>query len=270
MMCCGHPPFSGNSITVLHSILRDSHVPVRQVMPNLPESLSDMVDLLLSKTREGRIQSAAQVESILTEIARGGTPSDEQLPVIPARNINNSLTNTTSPPTAAPNQVRDVAAVGRVVVLSLAILLLWGIWKSQGTSSSPEVTQNGVAPDSPPPQSDPEKQRSEPIASRAPQRMTVGGSDANFPSLRAALLQVQPEDVLEIVGALPSDDSLLLNDPSRHSRVTIEWKNKVPFEFGGSTSAAITIDSVPGLTIRGANVLTKNSHVVSVRGDCSG
>ncbi len=44
----------------------------------------------------------------------------------------------------------------------------------------------------------------------------------------------------------------------------------MPFEFGGSTSAAITIDSVPGVTIRGANVLTKNSHVVSVRGDCSG
>ncbi|MFO0999186.1 MAG: protein kinase [Planctomycetaceae bacterium] len=279
MMCCGHPPFSGNSITVLHNILRNTHVPVRQVMPQIPEALSDLADQLLSKTREGRIQSAAQVESVLNEIARAGTPSDLNIPALPSRSLTDVMAKENSRSPAQSERFHGIVVAAGATLLGLAlIVLLWSPWKSQNKQDAPpqkvvsELSQDGSGGDSIAGSvaTATDTTAAPPLVSRSPQTMTVGGAGADFPSLNAALLQVQPGDVLEIVGVLPADDLLLLNNPSNHNRITIEWKTDAPFEFAGGAPAAITIDSVQGVTIRGANVLTTNSHVVSVRGDCSG
>ena len=100
--------------------------------------------------------------------------------------------------------------------------------------------------------------------------MTVGGSQSDFPSLQAALLKVQPGDTLAVQGKLPSDDTLLLNDPIRHSNLTIEWQTDAQFDYSGSAAAVITVDSVPGIRIHGAKIRAFNAHVLSVRGDCAG
>jgi serine/threonine protein kinase len=274
MMCCGHPPFSGNAITVLHSILRDSHVPIRQVMPQMPEALSDMVDLLLAKTREGRIQSAVQVEALLTDIARSGSSLDGNLPAIPSDTVKGAAAKVSPVLNTHSTPSRRLIGVTAVVLLALiALILLSSQWNRQDgllptpvTTSDHKTTETDAVlfPASA------EQTLSEPLIDRPPQRMTVGGVKADFPSLKTALLQVQSGDVLEIVGGLPADDRVLLDNSSRHNGITIEWKNASPFEFAGNASAAITIDSVQGVTIRGARVLTSNSHVVSVSGDCSG
>lgn len=274
MMCCGHPPFSGNSITVLHSILRDSHVPVRQVMPQMPEALSDMVDQLLAKTREGRIQSAVQVEALLTDIARNSSASDGNLPAMPSGKLNDTVTKASPASHTHSPQSRKLAGVAGVALLALtATILLFSQLNRQHDSPLTPLTklnQNTAEADTVLPPASAAQTVSEPLIDRPPKRMTVGGANADFPSMTAALLLVQPGDVLEIVGGLPADDSVLLNNPSRHNRITLEWKNDSPFEFAGNAATAVTIDSMQGITIRGAHVLTKNSHVVSVRGDCSG
>ncbi len=274
MMCCGHPPFSGNSITVLHSILRDTHVPVRQVMPQIPEALSDMVDLLLTKAREGRIQSAVQVEALLTEIARNSSSSDSNLSILPPRALKDALPKASPASHTDSTQTRRLVGVAGVAVLVLtSIILLSSPWNRQDDSSETgleEPLQKLAGTDTGLSSGTPAETISEPLIDRPPRRMTVGGINAEFPSLAAALLLVQPGDVLEVVGELPADDSLLLNSSSRHNGITLEWKNDSTFAFDGHAAAAITIDSVQGVTIRGAHVLTKNSHVVSVSGDCSG
>lgn len=257
MMCVGHPPFSGNSITVLHTILRDPHVPIRQVMPQIPQALSDMVDSLLSKSREQRLQTAAIVEETITGIARGGTPSDEYLRVQHAEQKPLPVKTRSSLP-----------GIGAAVALVAAsAMLAWSIW-GQGTpleKPATDPTQGKDPQDTPVVTENPAES-----VERGPITMTVGGSQSDFPSLQAALLKVQPGDTLAVQGKLPPDDVLLLNDPSRHSNLTIEWQTDVLFDYAGSAAAVMTVDSVPGVRINGARIRALNNHLLSVKGDCTG
>lgn len=257
LMCVGQPPFSGNSITVLHTILRDPHVPVRQVMPQIPQALSDLVDSMLCKTRERRIQTAALVEEAITNIARGGTPSDEYLRV--QRTVEKQI------PAKSRRSLHGIGAAAALVAASS--LLTWAIWGAgpaqEKISSDPAQQENpldkGVVTSGP---GDP--------ADRGPITMTVGGSQSEFPSLQAALLKVQPGDTLAVTGKLPPDDTLLLNDPARHSNLTIEWQTDARFEYSGSAAAVITVDSVPGVRIKGVAIRALNAHLLSFKGDCAG
>ena len=242
LMCVGQPPFSGNSITVLHTILRDPHVPIRQVMPQIPQVLSDLVDSLLCKTRERRIQTAALVEEAITEIARGGTPSDEYLRV-------QHPVQKTVPPKSRWRR-HAMGAAGALVAASA--MLLWAIW-GPGKSDTP-VAGGG----------------SSEWTDRGPITMTVGGTQSEFPSLQVALRKVQPGDTLAVQGQLPLDDTLILDDPTRHSDLTIEWRTDAPFDYSGSAAAVITVDSVRGVRIKGAAIRALNAHLLSVKGDCAG
>lgn len=257
MMCVGHPPFSGNSITVLHTILRDPHVPIRKVMPQIPQVLSDLVDSMLSKSREQRIQTAALVEESLTDIARGGTPSDEYLRV--QHPVEKALP-------AKPR--RHLPKIGAATALvAAAAMLAWVIW-GQGNSQenhSPDLGREKLQPDTTAHADTPTA-----LADREPTTMTVGGSQSEFSSLQAALRKVQPGDTLAVQGKLPPDDTLVLNNPTRHSSLTIEWQTDLQFDYSGSEAAVITVDSVQGVRIHGAKIQASNAHVLSVRGDCSG
>ena len=257
MMCVGHPPFSGNSITVLHTILRDPHVPIRQVMPQIPQALSDLVDSLLCKTRERRIQTAALVEEAITDIARGGTPSDEYLRVqLPVENK--------SPATSR----RILPRIGAALALVAAsAMLTWAIWGQRNSleNHSSESGQEELLQETTVPAGTPIE-----LADRGPITMTVGGSQSDFSSLQAALLKVQSGDTLAVQGKLPADDTLLLNDPTRHSNLTIEWQTDAQFDYSGSAAAVITVESVQGVRIHGAKIQAFNAHVLSVRGNCSG
>ncbi|MBC7967454.1 MAG: serine/threonine protein kinase [Fuerstia sp.] len=257
MMCVGHPPFSGNSITVLHTILRDAHVPIRQVMPQIPQALSDMVDSLLSKSREQRLQTAAIVEETITGIARGGTPSDEYLRVQHAE----------KKPLPAKTRSSLPGIGAAVALVAASAMLAWSIWGQRTPPEKPSTV--------PTQQEDPQGMSvvtDNPAESvdRGPITMTVGGSQSDFPSLQAALLKVQPGDRLAVQGTLPPDDVLVLNDASRHSNLTIEWRTDTPFDYSGSAAAVITIDSVPGVRIQGAKMRAFNAHLLSIRGDCHG
>ncbi len=257
MMCVGQPPFAGNSITVLHAILRDSHVPVRQMMPQIPQSLSDLVDSLLCKTRERRIQTAALVEEAITNIARGGTPSDEYLRV-------QQPVETTLP----ANPRRSLPGIGAAAALVAAsAMLAWAIWGSE-----PALEKLSLDPAQQENPQDKEVVTGIPgeQADRGPITMTVGGPQSDFPSLQAALLKVRPGDTLAVVGKLPPDDTLVLNDPTRHSSLTIEWQSDVLCDYSGSAAAVITVDSVQGIRIKGAAIRALNAHLLSVRGDCTG
>lgn len=260
LMCVGQPPFPGNSITVLHKILRDAHVPMRQVLPEIPPTLSDMVDSLLSKTREQRIQTAARVEEILTEIARGGTPSDEYLRAIKPQAEKASPAPT--PARRGPGKIgAAVAAVGVLAIIG---------WSAFG----PDRTRENI-PTEAPQTNDSQKdvtatEAATELKARQPTTLTVGGAEADFSSLQAALLETIPGDTLTVLGQLPSDDVVLLNDPARHSNLTIDWKTDTTLDWSGSASSVIKIESVQGIQIRGARIRATNAHLLSVRGDCTG
>ena len=65
-MCAGQPPFQGNSaLAILKQITESKHQPLRELNPDIPEWLAEMVDELLAKKPEDRYQSAADLAEVL-------------------------------------------------------------------------------------------------------------------------------------------------------------------------------------------------------------
>jgi eukaryotic-like serine/threonine-protein kinase len=65
-MCAGEPPFAESSpFLVLQRITQEAHRPLREVNPEIPLWLADLVDRLLQKKPEDRFQSAAEVAEIM-------------------------------------------------------------------------------------------------------------------------------------------------------------------------------------------------------------
>src|SRR4030095_4194886 len=65
-MCTGQPPFQGNSaLAILKQIAETKQRPLRELNPNVPEWLAQIVDDLLAKKPEDRYQSASDLAEVL-------------------------------------------------------------------------------------------------------------------------------------------------------------------------------------------------------------
>lgn len=82
-MCAGQPPFQGNSIlSLLKQISEAKHRPVRELNPEVPEWLSQMIDELLAKKPEDRYQSAADLAEVLQYVWDQMRSSSGELPAV--------------------------------------------------------------------------------------------------------------------------------------------------------------------------------------------
>ncbi|MEX2027203.1 MAG: serine/threonine-protein kinase, partial [Pirellulaceae bacterium] len=65
-MCAGQPPFQGSSaLAILKQIAEVKHRPLRDLNPDVPEWLAQMVDELLAKKPDDRYQSASDLAEVL-------------------------------------------------------------------------------------------------------------------------------------------------------------------------------------------------------------
>jgi anti-sigma factor RsiW len=65
-MCTGRPPFrAANTLAVLRRVSEDTPRPIREINPEIPDWLADIVAKLLAKEPAERFQSAAEVEEVL-------------------------------------------------------------------------------------------------------------------------------------------------------------------------------------------------------------
>jgi serine/threonine protein kinase len=82
-MCAGQPPFQGNSaLAILKQITDTKHRPLRELNPDVPEWLAEMVDELLSKKPEDRYQSAADLAEVLEYAWARMRSSSDALPAV--------------------------------------------------------------------------------------------------------------------------------------------------------------------------------------------
>ncbi len=65
-MCTGRPPFrAANTLAVLRRVSEDTPRPIREINPEIPDWLADIVAKLMAKEPSERFQSAGEVEEIL-------------------------------------------------------------------------------------------------------------------------------------------------------------------------------------------------------------
>ena len=82
-MCAGQPPFQGNSaLAILRQITETRQRPLREVNPEIPEWLAEMVDELLAKKPEDRYQSATDLVEVLEYAWDRMRTSSDQLPAV--------------------------------------------------------------------------------------------------------------------------------------------------------------------------------------------
>jgi eukaryotic-like serine/threonine-protein kinase len=69
-LCTGQPPFAGpNTMAVLTALAIDTPKPVRQLNPNVPAALEQLIERLLAKDRQQRPASAKEAAVALAKIA---------------------------------------------------------------------------------------------------------------------------------------------------------------------------------------------------------
>jgi serine/threonine protein kinase len=88
-LCTGQNPFHGpNVMAVLMALGSDDPTPVRELNPNVPESLAQLIHQLLAKKPEQRPQTAAEVakrlRAVLEQLLNPGAPASTASGSVPA------------------------------------------------------------------------------------------------------------------------------------------------------------------------------------------
>jgi serine/threonine protein kinase/WD40 repeat protein len=86
-MCTGRSPFRGDSmVTVIRRVCDDEPRPIRDVNPDIPDWLVDIIDRLLAKDPDERFQTASEVAKLLGQhLAHLQHPSVNPMPPDPQR-----------------------------------------------------------------------------------------------------------------------------------------------------------------------------------------
>ncbi len=83
-MCTGRPPFrAGNPLAVLRKICEEQPEPIRQLNPAIPAWLAALVERLLAKAPEQRLQSAREVVEVLQRQQAPAVPAPRKRRVLP-------------------------------------------------------------------------------------------------------------------------------------------------------------------------------------------
>jgi hypothetical protein len=77
LMCTGRPPFrAATSVAVMRRVVEDTPRPIREIIPEVPSWLCDVIAKLLAKVPRDRYQSAAEVAEVLARyLERPPAPS---------------------------------------------------------------------------------------------------------------------------------------------------------------------------------------------------
>jgi predicted Ser/Thr protein kinase len=121
----GTCPFTGDSdYEIMSKQLNDPPPPLRQLRPDLPESLEALILKAMSKKKEDRFQTAAEMANALDRIKREiGVESVDQERTEVSRHVVN-VGETVLTPTPGPKfPVKLIGAIGGVVILVLVVLL---------------------------------------------------------------------------------------------------------------------------------------------------
>lgn len=143
-MLTGRLPFTGDSAQIMYGHLQQPPPSLRVARPDLPDSIEQLVQRMLSKDPAWRPQRMAEVASALRAIAAGTAATG---PTVQARPATNPTLAAQPGPTAARGLVLGLAAGGVVLVLAIvaAVLVVLPLRRS-ATNSTPIVIATVALP----------------------------------------------------------------------------------------------------------------------------
>jgi Tol biopolymer transport system component/tRNA A-37 threonylcarbamoyl transferase component Bud32 len=139
-MATGRLPFPGHTAAlVFDAILNKEPVPIRQVKPDLPVELEQIIAKALQKDREARYQTAAEISADLKRLKR----DTDSGPI--------KVATATAPAARFPNPRWWLAATAGVLVVVVGVIALaTGLFPgSQGTADRSSPPADGLNPRAP-------------------------------------------------------------------------------------------------------------------------
>jgi hypothetical protein len=239
MLCTGRAAFAaGNTMAVLKRVCEETPRPIREVNPDIPEWLAEVVNRLLAKNPSERFQTAGELAGVLgqhlaqlQQSRQTQTPAPEKLEAVP--------------PAAAPAEPGGRVAWNRKRVAVTTVLMV-GVVTSLATVavlSWPRLF--------PSPASDPERGTTVPDD---PHVLTVSKrpeDKAQFNTIQAALDEVEPGMTIRVLDDSVYDEYLLINRNNEYRGVVLEATGEASLRRLPDKSEVILIRNVPGFTLRG-------------------
>jgi formylglycine-generating enzyme required for sulfatase activity len=147
VMCTGRPPFRATgTIAVLKRVVEETPRPIREINPDIPEWLSDIIAKLHAKKPAERYQTAKEVAEVL----------NEKLAALQMHGRASKVAEATASPVAAAPPKRPsrrvAVLVGGLMLLSLAAVTAFFFWppgpldKKTPVVPDPERTTANIAP----------------------------------------------------------------------------------------------------------------------------
>lgn len=133
-MATGRLPFQAEVVYgVIAAILSEQQISPKTVTPSIPQALSDLIDHLLSKSRDDRPDSAESVLASLKEIEAKLDNETVTTPPLDETISLPKLPKTIADPTSQETR-KKAAAMGLVLFLALGGI---GLWIASGNSETP-------------------------------------------------------------------------------------------------------------------------------------
>ncbi len=147
VMCTGRPPFrANNTLAVLKRVAEDTPRPIREIIPEVPQWLCDLITKLHAKAPDQRFQSAREVADTLAEMLEGVQAHGRSEP---RRWRADTAANET--PGRAPGRYRaPILVAGSLLLVAIAATLGVAYWPRGGGGGvqpdKKEIVENQVPP----------------------------------------------------------------------------------------------------------------------------
>jgi serine/threonine protein kinase len=225
-LCTGSPAFqAGNMLGVMKRVCEEAPRPIREINPDIPESLAAIVTRLLAKASAERFQSAAEVADLLGQhLARLQQPG--------------------LPPSAPPRRRRRLAmavVLVAVAIILLPVAILARTWLFPPADRRPENSMP--------------VSKATPRAAEDPRVLTVSKKaedGGRFRTITNALEEVEPGMTIRILDDAVYEERLLINRREQQRGVVLESTGKATIRprLDRDNSMAVRIRGVPGFTLR--------------------
>jgi formylglycine-generating enzyme required for sulfatase activity len=147
VMCTGRPPFRAKSaLAILKRVAEDEPRPIREVIPEVPEWLCDIIAKLHAKDPADRFQTAREVADLLADCEAKLKAQQEAKNTLPAPEVKPTAPTA---PTGRKQWAAAAAAVAALPLIALAVLELAGVthlFRGQGPTPDPIRPGRGSTP----------------------------------------------------------------------------------------------------------------------------
>ncbi len=148
-LLAGQPPFAGpthqQAYEKMMAHVHEAPVPVQDHRPDVPDSLSEIVDRMLAKDPDDRYGTASEVALVLADFTSGSDLAGLLGSAI-GRPATKRISAIETPRTKRPSQAKPIRSLAAAGILVLVAVLVWLAWRPTDRSQIQDPLPKATSP----------------------------------------------------------------------------------------------------------------------------